>query len=193
MFTTGLMRLHRAGKVTNENKGTYPGVSITTFAAGTRELYGWLDGNDAVRFLPVHVVNDARVIAANDHFVSINGATAIDLHGQVAADTIRGQQHSGTGGHEDFLAGAGLQAADRSLLCLRSSAVIDGERASRGRVDVGPDMLVTTPRHQADVVITEHGAAELSGHTVRERAFALAAIAHPDFRDELNEAADRMA
>lgn len=54
-------------------------------------------------------------------------------------------------------------------------------------------MLVTTPRHQVDVVITEHGAAELSGHTVRERAFALAAIAHPDFRDELNEAADRMA
>ena len=193
MFTTGLMRLHRAGKVTNENKGTYPGVSITTFAAGTRELYDWLDGNDAVRFLPVHVVNDARVIAANDHFVSINGATAIDLHGQVAADTIRGQQHSGTGGHEDFLAGAGLQADDRSLLCLRSSVVVDGERVSRVRVDVGPDMLVTTPRHQVDVVITEHGAAELSGHTVRERAFALAAIAHPDFRDELNEAADRMA
>lgn len=193
MFTTGLMHLHQAGKVSNTNKGCYEGYSITTFAAGTAELYEWLDGNDAVRFLPVDVVNDAVRIAANDNFVSMNGATAVDLWGQVAADTVRGRQHSGTGGHEDFLAGAGLQTDDRSLLCLHSSATVDGRLVSRIRANVGPDMLVTTPRHQIDVVITEYGAAELSGMTVRERAEALVQIAHPDFRAELQEAADRIS
>lgn len=192
MFTTGLMRLHESGKVTNTNKGCYEGFSVTTFAAGTPELYRWLDGNDAVRFLPVDIVNDARRIAANRDFVSINGATAIDLWGQVAADTIRGRQHSGTGGHEDFVAGAGLQIDDRSLLCLQSSVVVDGRRISRVLTNVGPEMAVTTPRHQVDVVITEHGAAELAGRTVRERAEALVRIAHPDFRDELREAAERI-
>ena len=192
MFTTGLMRLHQAGKVTNTNKGEFDGVSITTFAAGTRELYDWLHGNADVRFLPVDVVNDALLIARNRDFVSINGATAIDLWGQVAADTIRGHQHSGTGGHEDFLAGAGLQTDDHSLLCLHSSAAIDGALRSRIVINVGPDMLVTTPRHHVDVVITEYGAAELAGRTVRERAQALVAIAHPDVRDELQDAADRM-
>jgi acyl-CoA hydrolase len=67
--------------------------------------------------------------------------------------------------------------------------MVDGTRVSRIRTNLGPDMLVTTPRHQVDVVITEHGAAELKGKTVRERATALAEIAHPDFRDELREAA----
>lgn len=193
MFTTGLMRLHQAGKVTNTNKGCHEGYSVTTFAAGTPELYEWLDGNDSVRFLPVDIVNDARRIAANDDFVSVNGATAVDLWGQVAADTVRGRQHSGTGGHEDFLAGAGLQTDDRSLLCLRSTVTVDGEVVSRIMANVGPEMLVTTPRHQVDVVITEYGAAELSGRTVRERAQALVQIAHPDFRDELQEAAERIA
>ncbi len=192
MFTTGLMRLHQAGKVTNTNKGEFDDVSITTFAAGTPELYEWLDDNSLVRFLPVDIVNDSRLISENHDFVSINGATAVDLYGQVAADTIGGRQHSGTGGHEDFLAGAGLQIDDRSLLCLHSSATVDGELVSRIRLDVGPDMVVTTPRHQVDVVITEHGAAELAGRTVRERALALAAIAHPHFRDELTARAEQM-
>lgn len=192
MFTTGLMRMHQAGKVTNENKGGFDGYSVTTFAAGTRELYDWLDHNDQVRFLPVDVVNDARRIAANRDFVSVNGAVAVDLYGQVAADTIGGRQHSGTGGHEDFLAGAGLQIDDRSLLCLQSTATVAGAVVSRIVANVGPDMLVTTPRHQVDVVVTEHGAAELSGRTVRERAQALVRIAHPDFRDELEAAVGRV-
>ncbi len=51
--------------------------------------------------------------------------------------------------------------------------------------------IVTTPRHQVDVIITEYGAAELRGKTIRERAQALAEIAHPDFRDEMREMAAR--
>ena len=189
MFTNGLMRLHRAGKVTNAHKGIFDGFSVTTFAAGTPELYAWLDGNDAVRFLPVDVVNSGDTIAENRDFVSVNGATAVDLYGQVSADTVTGRQYSGTGGHEDFLAGAGLQTDDRSLLCLRSSSVIDGEVRSRIASTLHP-MVVTTPRHQVDVVITEYGAAELKGRTVRERAHLLVDIAHPDVRAELRAEAD---
>ena len=123
MFTTGLMRLHEAGKVTNE-KGQFDGVSVTTFAFGTEELYGWLDGNQDVAFLPVDVVNNPDVIARNRGIVTINGALAIDIHGQVVADTLDGRQFSGIGGHEDFVAGPGLSLDDRSLLCLP----VDGDR-----------------------------------------------------------------
>ena len=192
MFTTGLMQLHRSGKVTNTDKGKFDGFSVTTFAAGTPALYEWLDGNEEVRFLPVDVVNSGDVISANENFVSINGATAVDMYGQVAADTINTRQYSGTGGHEDFLDGAGLQSDDRSLLCLRSSSVVDGLRVSRITENLGPLMAVTTPRHQVDVIITEYGPAELKGRTVRERALALVQIAHPDFRDELGGIAARV-
>jgi acyl-CoA hydrolase len=184
MFTTGLMRLHQAGKVTNR-KGRFDGYSVTTFAAGNAELYQWLDGNTQVRFLPVDVVNSPEVIAANRRMVTINGALAVDLHGQVIADTIDGRQFSGIGGHEDFLAGPGLRLEDRSLLCLPSTAVVDGETCSRIVARLGAGSIVSTPRHQVDVVIAEHGVAELKGRTVRERAEALAAIADPLFRDEL--------
>jgi acyl-CoA hydrolase len=192
MFTNGLMRLHQAGKVTNDHKGEFQGYSITTFAAGTPELYGWLHENPYVRFLPVNVVNDARWIAGNRDFVSINGATGVDLYGQIAADTLGNRQHSGTGGHEDFVAGTGLELDDRSLLCLRSTAGAGENRISRIVPNLAPEMLVTTPRHQVDVIITEFGCAELSGLTVAERAKELVGIAHPDFRDELAAAAEQI-
>ncbi len=184
MFTTGLMRLHQAGKVTND-KGIYDGVSITTFAAGTRELYDWLDGNAEVGFLPVQLVNSPELISRNRKMISINGALAVDLAGQAVADTLDGRQFSGIGGHEDFVASSGLELEDRSLICLRSSTMVDGVRRSRivGRFPAGT--IVTTPRHQLDVVVTEFGVAELRGRTVRERARALAAISHPEVRDEM--------
>lgn len=184
MFTTGLMKLHLAGKVTN-HKGIYDGVSVTTFAGGTRELYDWLDGNKEVRFLPVHLVNSPEMISKNRKMISINGALAVDLAGQAVADTLGGAQFSGIGGHEDFVAASGLELEDRSLICLRSSTVVNGQRVSRISGQFPAGTIITTPRHQLDVVITEYGVAELRGRTVRERARALAAIAHPDFRDSL--------
>jgi acyl-CoA hydrolase len=190
MFTTGLMRLHEAGKVTNR-KGVYDGRSIATFAAGTADLYRWLDGNHEVAFLPVGIVNCPEVIAENRKAVTINAALAVDVHGQVVADTIGGAQFSGIGGHEDFVAGAGLELEDRSLLCLPSTYERDGIRYSRIVPWFDAGTVVTTPRHQVDVIITEYGAAELQGLTIRERGQALAAIAHPDFRDDLLAAADR--
>ena len=190
MFTTGLMRLHESGKVSNE-KGQFDGVSVATFAAGTPELYAWLDGNHDVAFLPVNVVNSPDLIARNRRTVTINGAMSIDIQGQVVADTIRGTQYSGIGGHEDFISGPALELEDRSLLCLPSTATVGGKVVSRIVPWFEAGTVITTPRHQVDVIVTEHGAAELQGKTVRGRGEALAAIAHPDFRDELLAAAER--
>jgi acyl-CoA hydrolase len=123
--------------------------------------------------------------------VNINAALAVDIHGQAVADTIAGKQYSGIGGAEDFAAGAGLELEDRSLLCLPSTYAKDGEVRSRILPWFDAGTIVTTPRHQVDVVITEYGAAELQGLTVHQRGMALAAIAHPDFRPELEAAAER--
>lgn len=193
MFTDGCMRLHRAGKIANAHKGQFHGVSVTTFAFGSAELYEWLDDNREVAFLPVEVVNAPHVIADNERMVTINGALAIDIHGQVVADTIDGGQFSGIGGAEDFVAGAGLELSDRSLICLPSTYTKDGELRSRIVPWFGPGAVITTPRHHVDVIVTEHGTAELEGLTVRERGEALAAIADPRFRDGLLAAAERAA
>ena len=188
MFTTGLMQLQRRGKVTNR-KGVFDGFSVCTFAAGTAELYEWLDGQEAVRFLPVDVVNDPSVIGRNRRMVSINGALSIDLAGQVAADTVGGRQYSGIGGHEDFVQGAAFAEGGRSLVCLPATARLRSEAGeqliSRIAGSFRNGELVTTPRHQVDVIVTEFGAAELAGVTDDERAERLIAIAHPDFRDAL--------
>ena len=185
MFTTGLMHLHQSGKVTNARKGQYEGVSITTFAAGTPELYEWLDGNEVVAFLPVDVVNAPEVIARNETMITLNGAITVDLHGQVVADTIGGRQFSGIGGHEDFIAPSGLSLDDRSLICLPSTAVVAGTAVSRVVHQLPVGSIVTTPRHQLDLVVTEHGVAHLRGRSVQERAIALSEISDPQFRDEL--------
>jgi acyl-CoA hydrolase len=190
MFTTGLMQLHEAGKVTNL-KGQFDGLSVATFAAGTPRLYEWLDGNQDVAFLPVELINSPDLIGRNRLMTTINGALAVDIQGQVVADTIGGAQFSGIGGHEDFISGPALSLEDRSLLCLPSTVTIDGELRSRIVPWFEAGAVITTPRHQVDVIVTEHGAAELQGKTVHQRGEALAAIAHPDFRDGLLEAAER--
>ena len=191
MFTTGLMRLHQAGKVTNNKGSEFDGFSPTTFAAGIPELYTWLHENDAVRFLPVKIVNSPERIAHNRDMVSINGALAVDLSGQVMADSINGVQFSGVGGHEDFVAGPGLNLAGRSLICLPSTSSVNNVTTSRILAQFPQGSIVSTPQHQVDVIITEFGIAELEGRTIRERARALAAISHPDFRDELLAQAEK--
>jgi len=184
MFTTGLMHLHRAGKVSNR-KGIYDGFSAVTFAQGSSELHAWLADNDEVRFLPVELVNDPAIIARNRNMLSINGALAVDLAGQVVADTIAGRQHSGIGGHEDFVTGAAFAEGGRSIICLPSTAEVDGRVISRIQATLPRGSIVTTPRHQIDLVVTEFGAAELRARTSEERAKALIEVAHPELRDAL--------
>jgi acyl-CoA hydrolase len=190
MFTTGLMQLHEAGKVSNR-KGQYDGVSVATFAGGTEDLYRWLDDNAEVAFLPVEIVNSPDVIARNRRMVTINGALAVDIQGQVIADTINARQFSGIGGHEDFVSGPALALESQALLCLPSTYGKGDERQSRIVPWFEAGAVITTPRHQADVIVTEYGAAELQGKTVHQRGEALAAVAHPDYRDGLLEAAER--
>jgi acyl-CoA hydrolase len=192
MFTTGLMELHLAGKVSNAGKGIFDGVSVTTFALGTAELYRWLDRNDEVAFMDVAVVNDPTTISRNAKLVSVNGALSVDLYGQVVADTIDGRQISGVGGHEDFVAGAELHPDAHSLICLRSTVDVGGVQVSRIVGALPEGSVVSTPRHHTGVVVTEFGAAELTGLTVRERAHALVDVAHPDHRPALREVADRL-
>ena len=145
--------------------------------------------NAGVAFLPVDVVNDPSVIGHNRKLVSINSAMSLDLYGQVVADSIDGKQISGVGGHEDFVAGADLRLDAHSLICLRSTVTVGGVVRSRILPLLPEGAVVSTPRHHTGTVVTEYGAAELTGLTVRERASALAGVAHPDFRAQLHEAA----
>ena len=88
------------------------------------------------------------------------------------------------------MAGAELHLDAHSLICLRSTVVREGEVVSRIAGLLPEGSVVSTPRHHTGVIITEYGAAELTGLTVRERAHLLAEIAHPDFRAELHATAD---
>jgi acyl-CoA hydrolase len=191
MFNDGLMKLHQAGKITNQ-KGLYDGVSVCTFAIGSRELYDWLDGNDEVALLPVDQVNDPNIMTENRQMVTVNGALAVDLFGQVVADTLGGKQFSGVGGGEDFVSGPAYVIGGTSLLCFASTAGEGDARVSRILPQLPPGTPITTPRHQLDVVVTEFGAVDLATMTVAERAHALASIAHPDFRPELEAAAEAL-
>ncbi len=191
MYTDGLMKLQRSGKVTNA-KGHNDGVSVCTFALGSRELYDWLHENREVAFLPVEEVNDPLIMVKNRQMVTINGALTIDLYGQVVADTLGGRQFSGTGGGEDFVSGPAYAPGGTSMLCFASTAGEGAGRVSRIVAELPAGTVVTTPRHQLDIVVTEYGSADLALLTVAERARAIAKLAHPDHRDELTAAAERI-
>ena len=191
MFTTGLMSLHQAGKVTNVNKGIFPGVSVTTFALGTSELYRWLDANDEVAFLDVEVVNDPTTIGRNANLVSINGALSVDLYGQVVADTIDGRQISGVGFtriSRPSRAPGQLPLADLSPInggrC-RHSGFPHRRKAARGLggVNASPPHRGGHHRIRCRRADGAHGA---------RPDFALVDIAHPDQRAELRKVADSL-
>lgn len=193
MLVDGIMHLHRAGKVTN-HKGIYDGFSIGTFAAGSRELYQWMNQNPEVRMLPVAQVNDPAVIRRNRKMVSINGALAVDLSGQIMADTLGPRQYSGVGGHELFVVGARDSSDGKSIICVHSTARVQSKLVSSIVASLPLGTPATTPRHHVQYVITEHGVANLGMLTDCERSQALIAVAHPDFRDELRAvAAERQA
>ena len=189
MFTDGLYQLIAAGKVTNARKSINRGKAVITFAAGTRAMYDFIDDNPMIAMAPVFYTNDPHVIAQNHRMVSINSALEVDLQGQIIADSIGPRQYSGVGGHMDFVEGTSLSLEHTSLICLQSTCRVEGELKSRIIADMTSFSAVTSPRQLAGVIVTEWGSADLRGLTVRERAEALIAIAHPQFRDELTVAA----
>lgn len=192
LFSDGMMALHEAGKVTNQ-KGLNDGKSVTTFTLGSKKLYDWLHENDKVAYLPVQLVNDPHIVDQNRKMVTINGALAIDLYGQVVADTRFGKQFSGVGGAEDFVSGPEYAKGGRSLMCIHSTANVGGAPISRIVPSFPAGTVVTTPRHHLDYVITEHGAVDVAAMTVKQRALALAELAHPDFREQLKSAAENIS
>jgi acyl-CoA hydrolase len=134
-------------------------------------------------------VNDPFVIAQNEKMVAINSALAVDLTGQVCADSMGRQIYSGFGGQVDFIRGASRSRGGKPIIALPSTA-------QEGRISRIVDALaegsgVVTSRGDVHYVVTEHGVADLYGRSLRERAAALIAVAHPDFRDELKAAARR--
>jgi acetyl-CoA hydrolase len=187
MFSDGVVELFEAGVVTGEAKTLHRGKIVASFVLGTRRTFDFLDNNPFVEFHPSDYVNDPFIIARNDNMVAINSALAVDLTGQVSADSMGRQIYSGFGGQVDFIRGAARSRGGKPVIALPSTAK-DG-KVSRIVEVLSPGSGVVTTRADVHYVATEFGVAELYGKTLRERARALIGIAHPDFRDELEAAA----
>jgi acyl-CoA hydrolase len=154
---------------------------------GSRALYAFAHRNPLVEQHPAEVVLSVPHLASIPRFVSLNGALQVDATGQVNAEWIDGRQVSGPGGSADFVEAAGLSDGGLSIVALRSTALNGAVSALVPRLP--PGAPVTIPRHSVQVVVTEHGAADLRGVPLRARAEALAAIAAPEFRAALVESA----
>ncbi len=186
MMVDSMMELYEMGVVTNQCKGLLKGKFVCCFSMGSRKLYDWLDDNVAVQFERGRWVNDPAVIRQNTKMVSVNTCLMVDLTGQVASESIGSTQYSGTGGQADTAIGAveGLDGAGKSIIACYSTA--KGGTVSTIVPALPEGTAVTLHRSNVDIVVTEHGIARLRGRTVRERVRELIAVAHPDFRAELN-------
>ena len=189
MLSDGVMRLVRAGVITGAKKSLLRGKLVTSFVMGSRALYEWAHENPQLEMRGSDFTNDPRVIARNEAMVSVNSALAVDLTGQVAADTLLGKFFSGIGGQVDFVRGAAGSRGGKSIIALRSTA--KQGTVSRIRAVFEEGAGVVTSRGDVRYVVTEYGVADLWGKSVRERALALTEIAHPDFRAELLAEAKR--
>ncbi len=185
MFSDGVVDLVEAGVITNEAKTIHRGKLIATFLMGTRRLYDFVHDNPSVEMHTVDYTNDPFIIGQNCKIVSINSAIQVDLTGQICADSIGFTHYSGVGGQVDFVRGAARSPGGKSIIVLPSTAA-EG-RISRICVSLTEGAGVTTTRNDIHYVVTEYGIAELRGKSFRQRAESLIAIAHPDFRRELNE------
>ncbi|WP_294187113.1 acetyl-CoA hydrolase/transferase C-terminal domain-containing protein [uncultured Clostridium sp.] len=191
MFTTGMMKLVKAGVITGKKKNFYKGKHVAAFALGTKELYEFLDDNPSIMIMDGHLTNDPYIIGKNDNQVSINTTIEIDLTGQCASESIGAMQFSGTGGQADTAIGAQLSKNGRSFIALYSTAMVrnkeSGEKEEISKIVpfLKPGAVVSLSRNDVDMVVTEYGIAELKGTTIKERVFKLIEIAHPKFRDEL--------
>jgi acyl-CoA hydrolase len=183
MFSDGVVDLVERGVVTNARKTLHRGKLVTSFVMGTKRLYDFVDDNPTIEMHPSEYVNDPFVIAQHRGMVAINSALAVDLTGQVCADSIGTKFYSGVGGQVDFIRGAARAPEGRAIVALPSTA--KGETISRITVQLAAGSGVTTTRNDVQFVVTEHGIASLHGKTVRERVRALVNVAHPRFRDEL--------
>ena len=183
MFSDGLISLVEGGVVTNRFKEVHPGRSVTSFVMGSPRLYRFIHENALVEFHGCDRTNDTALIRKNPKVTAINSALEIDLTGQVCADSIGHKIYSGIGGQMDFIRGAALSKGGKPIIALPSTAA--GGRISRLTAELAPGAGVVTTRGHVHWVVTEYGAVNLFGLSLRQRGEALISIAHPDFRGEL--------
>ena len=189
MLTDGIVDLYKAGRITGAAKTLDAGKIVFTFALGSRELYTAANRNADFLCCPVDYTNLPHIIMQNDRVVSINNTTQVDLQGQAASESDGHRHLTGTGGQLQFVRGAYASKGGKSFICLASTYEKRGARKSRIVLDLTPGNVVTTPRSDVMYVVTEHGMVNLKGKSVAERAKAMIAIAHPDFREGLERQA----
>lgn len=191
MLTTGFLKLFQAGAIDNSKKQLHPGKMVCCFAAGTKELYEFLDGNPDVLIMDANYVNNPDVIKLNHQQISINSTIEVDLTGQCCSESIGPKQFSGTGGQVDTATGAVKSKGGKSFIALHSTAVVtnpltgESEEISKIVSQLKPGAIVSLSRNDVDHVVTEYGVASLRGTNIKERVQRLIAIAHPKFKDSL--------
>jgi acyl-CoA hydrolase len=189
LLSDGVVDLIESGVVNGVRKELNRTKTVGTFALGTQRLHAFLHENTAIELWPVRYVNDPRVISRERGFVSINATLSVDFLGQCASETIDGRYFSSAGGQTDFARGAMYSEGGQGFVVLHSTTA-----SGRSKIvpQLAPGDAVTTPKNTVDKVVTEYGVAELRGRSIRERTRALIAIAHPDHRDELTAAAEKL-
>lgn len=185
MWSDGALSLIEAGAVDNSQKVVHPGKSVSSFVMGTKRLYDFIHDNPSVVQLDIGYVNSPNIIARNPKVTAINSALEIDLSGQICADSIGSKIISGVGGQMDFMRGSALSQGGKPIIAIAS-------RTKNGASRIVPHLKtgagVVTTRGHVHHIVTEYGAVDLFGKTLKERAQSLISIAHPDDRDALEKA-----
>ena len=186
MYVDAYLAMAKAGKITGRYKSVDPGIQTYAFAAGSQDLYDYMNNNRELLACSVSYTNDAAVVAQIDNFISINSAVDVDLFGQVNAESSGKRHISGAGGQLDFVLGAYLSKGGKSIIaCPSTFQKKDGTVESRIRPILAPGTIVTDTRATTHWLVTEYGAVNLKGMTSWEKAEALIGLADPAFRDEL--------
>ena len=193
MLADSFVDMFEAGRITCKYTKYCPGKMAYTFALGSQKLYDFLDKNPFCASYSVDLVNKPANVSMNDKMVAINTAVELDLFGQVSSESSGPRHISGTGGQFDYTFGADHAPGGKSFICLSSTTKgKNGELISRIRPTFTPGSIITVPRTVTHWVVTEYGKVNLKGKSTWERAEALISIAHPDFRDELVQEAQKM-
>ncbi|MBO4235656.1 MAG: butyryl-CoA:acetate CoA-transferase [Firmicutes bacterium] len=193
MYVDAFVEISKAGKITGKKKNIDKGRQVFAFAAGSEELYKFINHNPNVVGAPVDYTNDVHVVSQIDNFISINNAIDLDLFGQVNAESAGVKHISGTGGQLDFVMGAYQSKGGKSFICM-SSSFEDKEGNLKSRIvpTLTPGSIATDPRSTIHYLVTEYGMINLKGIPTWERVERIISIAHPNFRDELIADAEKM-
>jgi len=192
MVAPGIARLVDSGVINGKRKTLHPNLAVASAWSGSdSEDLKIVTNNPKFQVRDPEYVLDLRTIAKNDNFCAMNNALSVDLTGQINSESVFGARMiNGTGGQPEFQIGAALSRGGRGITLLPSTA-LDGA-ISRVVAQHEAGAIITVPRYFADTVVTEYGIARLWGKNNRQRAKELVAVAHPDFRAELKQAAERL-